>query len=90
LILDFEIDGNRVTAEPGLWLRAPAGARHAYTNTGSVDARMLVTFSPGGMEDLLEEFGGPVDGSGGPSRLEGSAAAYIDKARSVHGTEYGV
>jgi len=88
--LDFEIDGERLTAEPGIWLRAPAGAAHAYINTGSVDARMLVTFSPGGIEGLFEEFGDPVDRRGGPSRLESSAMDYIDKARSVHGTEYGI
>ena len=88
--LAIEIDGERLTAEPGMWLRAPAGAAHSYRNAGAVEARMLVTFSPGGIEALFEEFGDPVDGPGGPSRLEGSVTEYIDKARSVHGTEYGI
>jgi len=88
--LDFEIDDERLITEPGMWLRAPAGARHSYTNSGPVDAHMLVTFSPGGMEDLFEEFGDPINALGGPSRLESSLTDYIEKARSIHGTEYGI
>lgn len=87
--LDFEVDDERITAGPSMWLRAPAGAPHTYTNTGSVEAHMLVMFSPGGMEDLFEEFGDPV-GSDGPSRIRSSLSGYVEKARTIHGTEYGI
>jgi len=88
-VLDLEIGGEHLTAEPGMWLRAPAGVRHAYANRGAAAARMLVTFTPGGIEDLFEEFADPVGSvEGRPSKLGRSPMEYVEKARLVHDTEY--
>ena len=88
-VLDLEIGGEHLTAEPGMWLRAPAGVRHAYANRGAAVARMLVTFTPGGIEDLFEEFADPVGSvEGRPSKLGRSPMEYVEKARLVHDTEY--
>ncbi len=51
-------DEVRVLA-PGDFLLAPRGVPHTIKNTGSGEARMLVTSTPAGFEDFVRAFGTP-------------------------------
>src|SRR5438093_7832695 len=42
----FELDGRTVTAAPGDYVHAPAGASHAWRVTSEEAARALVLFAP--------------------------------------------
>lgn len=53
--LHFQVGEERILAGPGTIVHAPAGVKHAFWNSGSAPARMLVTFSPGGFEEYLAE-----------------------------------
>jgi quercetin dioxygenase-like cupin family protein len=54
------IDGARtLTARAGDFLYIPPGAVHAFRNTGTRPARMLIWMSPAGFEDFFREVGTP-------------------------------
>jgi quercetin dioxygenase-like cupin family protein len=57
-VLTFVIDGDRVEAGPGSIVVVPAGAVHAWRNFGDKPARCMVTFTPGGVEELFTRIGG--------------------------------
>ena len=59
------VGDERIEADAGDFVFAPRGTPHAYVVT-SERARMLVTFSPGGVEEFFVEAGMPDDGSGVP------------------------
>ena len=40
---------------PGGAVSIPAGARHAFRNVGSHEARLLVTVTPGGLDEFFRE-----------------------------------
>jgi quercetin dioxygenase-like cupin family protein len=52
-VLTFVIDGNRFDACPGSIVVIPAGAVHAWRNFGDKPSRSIVTFTPGGIEELF-------------------------------------
>jgi quercetin dioxygenase-like cupin family protein len=60
-----------VRAEPGALVYSPGGSAHGFRNIGAAPARLLCTFTPGGVESMFEEMadlltgGGPVD----PARI---------------------
>lgn len=62
-ILDGELevrDGNRTfTARAGAFVFIPRGAVHAFRNTGSTPARMLLWMTPSGFEEFLFAVGQP-------------------------------
>jgi mannose-6-phosphate isomerase-like protein (cupin superfamily) len=45
----------QIDAGPGSAVFAPQGAAHAFVNAGTVDARLLSVFVPGGMEAMFKE-----------------------------------
>lgn len=45
----------QIDAGPGSAIFAPRGAAHAFVNAGTVEARLLSVFVPGGMEAMFEE-----------------------------------
>lgn len=51
--------------EPGAFVFVPRGARHHWVNSGSTPARILLTFTPGGMDQYFVEMDpllrGPMD-----------------------------
>lgn len=87
----FELgdDRARVVAHPGTWVRAPASTRHTYQAQGG-EARMLVMFTPGGMEELFEAFSDDTADAAvaGTSRIALGIDEYVKTARENHGTEY--
>jgi len=78
--LDFLLGDEVITLGPGDFVRAPPGARHGYANTSGAPVELLVSFHPGGLEDLFLKYRtdgpGPSDGDGfmaDAERLFGSA-----------------
>lgn len=70
----FIADGEILLAEEGAFVFVPRMTEHCFQNIGDAPGRVLVMFTPSGMERFFEEHaalpGGPAD-----------AAAYLDIAR---------
>ena len=63
--LRFKLDGEMRQASAGSFVYVPPGVPHCFQNVGDADARILVLFSPAGMEEFFDRFSGlpsgPVD-----------------------------
>jgi mannose-6-phosphate isomerase-like protein (cupin superfamily) len=61
----FRADDRILTAPQGSFVFVPRGTRHCFQNVGSAIGRVLVGFTPGGMERFFEAHAelppGPVD-----------------------------
>lgn len=53
-VLTFSCGGRIFDAVAGTTIVVPAGAHHAWLNHAPSPVRMLVTFSPGGIEELFK------------------------------------
>ena len=53
--LDIRMGDRVVQAGAGDFVHIPRGVVHCFTNTGTSSARMLLIFSPGGIERFFEE-----------------------------------
>jgi mannose-6-phosphate isomerase-like protein (cupin superfamily) len=66
--LDFLLGDTVTTLGPGDFVRVPPGTRHGYANTSGAPVDMLVSFMPGGIEELFVKYrtdgGGPQPGDG--------------------------
>jgi quercetin dioxygenase-like cupin family protein len=62
-LLDEEIRG----APEGSFVFVPRGVRHAFQNIGERPARILVSFSPAGMERFFDRFAALPEGSDIPT-----------------------
>ena len=49
------LGGDWVTAGPGDFVNVPRGTVHAFRNNGSTTMRVILTFTPAGMEHFFEE-----------------------------------
>ncbi len=57
-VVDFYVDGDWMTAEPGTCLHIPPGVEHACIMAGGCEAaRMLMIFQPAGFDQFLAELG---------------------------------
>jgi quercetin dioxygenase-like cupin family protein len=63
----FKLDGRLHTAPAGSFVFAPRTAPHAFQNMGAEPARMLVWFTPSGMERFFDGFATLPDGSDIPA-----------------------
>jgi quercetin dioxygenase-like cupin family protein len=52
--LEIEVGGKTIAVRSGDFVHAPKGVPHTYRNTGSCHAKMMVTFTPAGMEGWFE------------------------------------
>jgi quercetin dioxygenase-like cupin family protein len=63
--LRFKLDGDIRRAPAGSFVFVPPGTRHCFQNVSDAPARILVLFSPAGMEAFFDRFAelppGPVD-----------------------------
>jgi quercetin dioxygenase-like cupin family protein len=59
-VLDITLGEKRVKAAAGDFVQIPRGTVHAFLNAGSTTARMLLFFSPAGMDKYFEEVLKPV------------------------------
>jgi quercetin dioxygenase-like cupin family protein len=53
--MNFLIGEKRIVAAAGDFFHIPPGLAHAFWNTSEEPARMIVTFSPGGFEELFAD-----------------------------------
>ena len=64
--LRFVVDGRLSSAPAGAFVYMPRRSAHCFQNVGAVPARILVLFTPAGMEGFFDRFAelpdGPVDG----------------------------
>jgi quercetin dioxygenase-like cupin family protein len=80
--IDFRLGDETVTAGPGDFVNVPKGTVHCFYNSGTETARMVLTFTPAGMEgffvDTLEP--APNHPQGAPDNVEEVAARYVEAA----------
>lgn len=59
------VAGQQYDLQPGGFVFVPRGVRHVWVNNGSAPARILLTFTPGGMDQYFVELNpllqGPMD-----------------------------
>ena len=63
--LEFLLDEAVVTLGPGDFVRVPPGVRHGYANVSGAPVELLVSFHPGGLEELFLKY--RTDGTGSPA-----------------------
>ena len=69
--LSVQIGDKTLQALPGDFVYLPRGIAHTFRNTGTENARMLVTATPAGLEKyFMETFEPAVEGSGPPTLTE--------------------
>ena len=52
----FKLGEEMVSGPPGTFVFVPRGTSHTFQNVGQTPARMLIHFTPSGMERFFEEF----------------------------------
>jgi len=52
----FKLGDRMVSGPPGTFVFVPRGTPHTFQNVGETPARMLIHFTPSGMERFFEEF----------------------------------
>ena len=66
--LDFLLGETVIPMGPGDFVRVPPGVRHGYANTSGAPVELLVSFHPGGFEELFAKYrtdgGDPAGGAG--------------------------
>jgi quercetin dioxygenase-like cupin family protein len=85
----FTLGEETVTAGPGDFVNVPRGTVHCFTNAAGETARMILTFTPAGMERFFEETlePAPNDATEAPDNVEEVAARYVEAAPR-HGLEF--
>jgi mannose-6-phosphate isomerase-like protein (cupin superfamily) len=87
--LAIRVGDRTVNVSPGDFVHVPRGTVHCFKNTGNTQAKMLVTFTPGGMEKFFEQGFYPAgDRSVGPGSLTDELLARMLAAASNCGLEF--
>ena len=79
--LDFLLGEEIITLRPGDFVRVPPGVRHGYANVSAAPVEMLVSFHPGGIEELFVKY--RTDGAC-PEVGEG----FVADATRLHASEF--
>jgi mannose-6-phosphate isomerase-like protein (cupin superfamily) len=64
-VLRFRFDDDLQPAPAGTYVFVPRGQAHCFQNVGTDPARILITFTPAGMESFFEEVAALAPGAGG-------------------------
>lgn len=87
--LAIRMGDRTVSAAPGDFVHIPRGTVHSFKNTGNGHAKMLVTFTPAGMEKFFEEAFHPAgDRSAGPPLVTDELRARLIGAAAKSGVEF--
>ena len=78
----FRLGDDLVLAGPGDFVNVPRGTVHCFRNDGRETARMILTFTPGGMERFFEETLVPAPHADAPipDNVDEVAARYVAAA----------
>ena len=87
--IEFTLGEETITAAPGDFVNVPRGTVHGFRNAGRATARMVLTFTPAGMERFFEETleQAPSDATEVPDNVDEVAARYVEAAPR-HGLEF--
>lgn len=80
--LEFLIGNEIVTLNEGDFVRVPPGTKHGYCNVSGKPVRLLVTFTPGGLEELFVKYRSDQE--------EVIGAGFVSDATRYHGSEFGL
>jgi len=88
-MLDIKMNDRVVQAKTGDFVHIPRGTVHAFRNSGTESARLLLIFSPGGMERFFEETLEQVQdrSTPQPDNMDTVVARYLEAAPR-HGLEF--
>ena len=80
--VEFLLGDDLVVAGPGDFVNVPRGTVHRFRNAGAETARMVLTFSPAGMERFFEETleEAPNGAHDAPDNVDEVAARYVAAA----------
>ena len=82
--IEFRLGDETVTAGPGDFVNIPRGLKHRFRNTGAETARLLLTFTPAGIEhwfaETLERAPNDVGVEDVPDNVDEVAARYVAAA----------
>jgi len=82
--LEFVLGDETVVAGPGDFVNVPRGTEHRFENTGRETARMILTFTPSGIEhwfeETLERAPNAVTPADVPDNVDEVAARYVEAA----------
>lgn len=87
--VEFRLGDATIIAGPGDFVNVPRGTVHCFHNTGTDTARMILTFTPAGMEHFFEETleEAPNRPQYVPDNVDEVAARYVEAAPR-HGLEF--
>jgi quercetin dioxygenase-like cupin family protein len=87
--IEFRLGDETITAGAGDFVNVPRGTVHSFRNAGSETARMVLTFTPAGMEHFFEETLEPAPNGArtAPDNADEVAARYVAAAPD-HGLEF--
>ena len=80
--IEFRLGDETVVAGPGDFVNVPRGTVHCFTNSGAGTARMILTFTPAGMERFFEETleAAPNEATEVPDNVDEVAAGFVEAA----------
>lgn len=55
--LDFMVEGEQMSLEPGTWIFSPKGVLHTFHNSSDAPVRALLLAVPSGLENFFKEVG---------------------------------
>jgi mannose-6-phosphate isomerase-like protein (cupin superfamily) len=86
---DFRLGDRTLTAGPGDYVSVPRGHVHCFHNPGPGTARLILTFTPSGIERFFEEtLQRALDPSGEPPESVDAVAARYVAAAPRYGIEF--
>jgi quercetin dioxygenase-like cupin family protein len=80
--IEFRLGDRTTTAGPGDFVNVPRGEVHCFHNVGTETARLILTFTPAGMEHFFLETlePAPAGATEAPDNVEEVAARYVEAA----------
>jgi quercetin dioxygenase-like cupin family protein len=80
--IEFLLGEETIVAGPGDFINVPRGTVHRFINAGTETARMVLTFTPAGIERWFEEClePAPNDAQDAPDNIEEVARRYVAAA----------
>lgn len=85
---DIRLDDEVHSVGPGGFAYAPRGTLHNFRNTAETPSRILLGFTPGGMEGFFRDSGQPATGDGPAPPVDEAEIARMMAAAPKYGVEH--